>query len=295
MEISIIAETPDYVVISKPAGLIVHPDGKRTEESLVDWILENYPEIADVGEPFETHYRGELVAVGRPGIVHRLDRDTSGVMVVARTQQMYEHLKQQFKDRQIAKEYRAIVLGIPPETTYTVTIPIGRDMGSIEKWRATRDPKRVRGELRDALTYMEVLATGQIMAREKMSFSTLQNSHYTHEGLDSDKLSDSKRHFFSRESASSATISYIRAVPKTGRTHQIRVHAQYLGYPVLGDRLYGGRTMVEMATITGVTRGLLHAYILKFTDLDGAQMTFHSPIPADMVDIVAQAGITNIT
>lgn len=273
MKISIIAETADYVVINKPAGVIVHPDGKRDTESLVDWVMESYPDITDVGEPFETQYRGESVFVRRPGIVHRLDRDTSGVMVIARTQLMYECLKQQFKDRQISKEYRAVVLGVPPESTYTVNIPIGRDLGSIEKWRATRDPKRVRGELRDALTYVQVLGTG--MAQVPKPFL----ARHPNDALK--KVSELVPHF----------VSYIRAVPKTGRTHQIRVHLQYLGYPVLGDRMYGTR---EIDGLVIVQRGLLHAHILKFQDMQGNQISFSAPIPPDMVQVMISMGMSQL-
>jgi 23S rRNA pseudouridine1911/1915/1917 synthase len=108
---TILLETPTVLVINKPAGLVVHPDGKRDEYSLVDWIIANRPEMVGVGEPLRMEYKGESITIDRPGIVHRLDRETSGVMILAKTQQSYEHLKKQFQDHAITKEYIAIVSG----------------------------------------------------------------------------------------------------------------------------------------------------------------------------------------
>jgi 23S rRNA pseudouridine1911/1915/1917 synthase len=90
---TILFENDDLLVINKPAGLVVHPDGKREGESLVDWILNNYPEMSGVGEPLVMEHKGETVTVDRPGIVHRLDRETSGVLILAKTQNAYEHFK----------------------------------------------------------------------------------------------------------------------------------------------------------------------------------------------------------
>ena len=136
-DVSIIFENDSVLVINKPAGLVVHPDGKRDEYSLVDWILENYPDMKSVGEPLKLEYKGENIIIDRPGIVHRLDRETSGVMILAKTQDSYEHLKNQF-----------IVSGWI-EDRGIINTPIGRHSNDIRLWTTGRG---ARGQLRDAVT-----------------------------------------------------------------------------------------------------------------------------------------------
>src|SRR3990167_2968866 len=104
MDIPILYEDEDVLVVNKPAGLIVHSDGRTIEPSLAEWVLEKYPEMKDVGESW-TSPQGEIVP--RPGIVHRLDRTTSGVMILAKNKKAYEFLKLQFQSRSIEKTYRA--------------------------------------------------------------------------------------------------------------------------------------------------------------------------------------------
>ena len=106
-KIEIIYEDKDLLVINKPAGLIVHSDGKKEQETLVDWILKNYPEAKDVGEPLTV---SDEVEINRPGIVHRLDKDTSGVLIVTKNQKAFLNIKKQFQDRKISKTYQAIIL-----------------------------------------------------------------------------------------------------------------------------------------------------------------------------------------
>lgn len=144
----IIFENEHLLVIDKPTGLLVHPDGKRDEYSLVDWILKNRPEMAGVGEPLKMEYKGEDLVIDRPGIVHRLDRETSGVMILAKDQKTYEHLKSQFQDHTIRKEYIAIVSGYV-EPRGIINAPIGRHARDIRIWKAGRG---ARGVLRDAVT-----------------------------------------------------------------------------------------------------------------------------------------------
>ena len=98
-DIKIIFENDEVIAVDKPAGLVAHSDGKTNEPTLSDWVLEKYPEIKDVGEP--AIYDGKEIA--RPGIVHRLDRETSGVIVIAKTQQSFLNLKKQFQEREIKK------------------------------------------------------------------------------------------------------------------------------------------------------------------------------------------------
>lgn len=139
--VNIVVEEKNFVIVDKPAGLLVHPTEHGHESTLIDQLLELYPEIRQIGEdPL------------RPGIVHRLDREVSGVMVIARTWEMYEHLKTQFAERKVQKEYHAIVHGIPSKQTGEITFSIGRSVR--RKGRMAAKPER---EGKRAVTTYEIL------------------------------------------------------------------------------------------------------------------------------------------
>lgn len=151
----IIYENGDYLVINKPAGLVVHADGKTVERTLVDWIQENYPDIQGVGEPMVISNKGVETTIDRPGIVHRLDRETSGLMIIAKTQDSFEFFKSAFKNRDIDKTYHAIVWGHVKEDDGTIDAPIARSKSDFRKWSAQRG---ARGLQRPAITDYKVLA-----------------------------------------------------------------------------------------------------------------------------------------
>ncbi len=244
---SIITETHDYIVINKPAGLLTHGDGKSGEKSLVDLLVDCYPEIDGVGEAAMNWGGYELISVesatdnddspNRSGIVHRLDRDTSGVMVVARTQEMYEHLKAQFQNRETFKEYHAFVYGVPKKERGSVLLPIGRENGNGERFAV---PPRARGELREATTYYQVV-----------NAFVDQGQQY----------------------------AFVRCMPKTGRTHQIRVHMKSIGCPIVMDKGYVGKGLLEHTL--GFARQALHARMLRFRDLSGKELEFVAEYPVD--------------
>lgn len=146
-------ETNDMVVINKPSGLIVHTDGKHAEASVVDWVLEEYPEAKGVGETMEIEHKGETIDIPRSGIVHRLDRDTSGVLVVAKNQEAFEFLKKQFQDHTIKKKYVAIVFGWPRDERGLIEQPIGRSASNIRAWTTKAS---ARGTMREAITRFTV-------------------------------------------------------------------------------------------------------------------------------------------
>ncbi len=226
----IIHEHQNYLVINKPAGLMVHGDGRSTEKTLCDFLLEQYPEIAGVGEPITLTDGGIIV---RPGIVHRLDKDTSGVMLVARTAAGFAHLKAQFQARTIQKTYHAFVYGNIKNDTGVIDAPIGHSRADFRQWTSG---KNARGEIRDAVTEFSVLAR-----------------------------------------ATDKQCTFIEAHPKTGRTHQIRVHFKFLNNPVVSDALYApGR-----AKMLGFERLALHARRIEFTDMTGATVSFEAEYPED--------------
>jgi len=236
MNIEVIYEDNDVAVINKPAGLVVHADGKREQNTVRDWFVENYPGSIGVGEePITTR---EGVEIHRDGIVHRLDKDTSGAMILCKTQEAYNHMKLQFQERTVQKTYTAIVYGSPSFDTKIVSQPIGRSK-TFAKWSAI--PKAVRGTLRDAITHVRVVERGE-------------------------------------------NFSLVEAKPKTGRTHQIRVHLQYLNYPIVADFLYAGKRFhpEDEATTLGMKRQALHAAKISFLLVSGEESTVEAPLSEDI-------------
>lgn len=227
MQPKIIYEDTDILVINKPAGLMVHGDGKSEEKTLADWIVEKYPALLGVGEP-QLDQKGQEIL--RPGIVHRLDRETSGVMVVAKKQDSFLFLKQAFQNHEVKKEYRALVYGVVAKESGTIDAPIGRSRVSGAFTAVRPGPKT-----REALTEYSVL--------ERFAQYTL-----------------------------------LAARPKTGRTHQIRVHLKSIGHAVVCDKLYATK---RECPVLGLGRLALHAQALTLPLPNGTQ-TFEAPLPADM-------------
>lgn len=241
-DIAILLETNEYLVLNKPAGLVVHSDGKTDRTTLTDWLIRHYPEMKGVGEPatFDT------IEVDRPGIVHRLDADTSGVLIVAKTQEAFAHFKKQFMERTIEKEYHAFVWGHFKEPSGIVDTPIGRNKNDFRKWHAGRG---MRGEAREAMTIWEVAHSFEDERGEK--------------------------------------FSCMRLYPKTGRTHQLRVHMKYLQHPIVADSLYASSKVPAL----GFQRLALHAKKIAFTTLSGERIAIEAPYPEDFREAVARYGI----
>ncbi len=149
--LAVLAETKDYLIIDKPAGLTVHATSARTHGTLANLLLNYYPPIRDVGEPH------------RPGIVHRLDRDVSGCMIAAKTEKTYEYLKKQFADRKVNKEYIALVLGVAKDGTRTINANVGRN----RKGRMA-----VKSDGLDAVTHYEVIGRGKKSSLLKIKTET---------------------------------------------------------------------------------------------------------------------------
>ena len=239
----IIFENDQFLVINKPAGLVVHSDGKTVEKTLADWVIEHYPEVENVGEPLVLTGKGDVaIVIKRPGIVHRLDRETSGVMIVTKTPEAFEYFKNAFKDREVSKTYNAFVFGHVKADVGTIDAAIGRSSSDFRKWSAQRG---ARGQKREAVTDYKVLARFEDDG-EKWSFLEL--------------------------------------CPKTGRTHQLRVHLKYLNHPIVGDELYGGKVYQGL----GFTRTALHSRKIEFIDPDGEPRAFEASYPDDFLETIAK-------
>ncbi len=178
--LDIVYEDKDILIINKPQGMVVHPANGHYEHTLVNAILAHCNDLSGIN------------GIMRPGIVHRIDKDTSGLICVAKNDKAHLALAEQLKGHTMARTYVALVKGVIPENSGEINLPIGRDPHNRQKMAVTRSNSK------EAITYFKVL--------ERYSDHTLVECHL-----------------------------------KTGRTHQIRVHLSYIGYPVEGDPLYSGR------------------------------------------------------
>ena len=212
--LEIIYEDDDLLCLNKPPGLVVHPAAGHWEGTLVNAILHHCASVSQGGHPL------------RPGIVHRLDKDTSGCILVAKNDTAHAALSAQFAARTAQKTYLAVVRGRPRATSGMVTGAIARHPVHRQRMAISRRPGA-----RAAETSWKVLST---------------------EG----------------------NLSLVECRPKTGRTHQIRVHLKHLGHPIAGDRVYGGGA--------DFPRQLLHAWkIVIDHPTSGQRMEFTAPVPAD--------------
>jgi 23S rRNA pseudouridine1911/1915/1917 synthase len=152
----IIYEDSDIIALDKPSGLVVHPDGRTEEESASAWFSVAYPESREVGESIKikaTTFRPEAT-IERPGVVHRIDRDTSGVLLLAKTVKGFEVLKEQFQNREIKKIYHLFIYGVLKDDHGTINLPIGRSASNFRKRSAQRGAK---GDKREAITHFQTL------------------------------------------------------------------------------------------------------------------------------------------
>jgi 23S rRNA pseudouridine1911/1915/1917 synthase len=245
--LDILYEDDALVVIDKPAGLVVHPGAGNPQRTLVNAL------IAHCGETLSG-----IGGVARPGIVHRLDKDTSGLMVVAKTDQAHRALAEQFADHgrtgQLERGYLALVWGAPSRPQGIIDAPIRRHPTSRTKMAVHP------GKGREAVTHLRVLET-----------------------------------FGRGEGREGPIASLVKCTLETGRTHQVRVHLAHIGHPLIGDPLYAQgfksklRKLPEpiREKISALDRQALHAAHLAFVHpVSGTLLEFNSALPADLAEIV---------
>ena len=212
--LSVVFEDEQLVVIDKPAGMTVHPAPGNEDRTLANAVLAHAPDIEGIG--------GEH----RPGIVHRLDKDTSGLIVVAKNERVHAHLSDQFKSREVNKAYLALVVGHPSPPEADIDAPIGRHPNDRQR--------------------MAIVTTGRPAITRYRVVTPYKRS------------------------------TLVEARPRTGRTHQIRVHLASVGHAVVGDAVYG-------RTVPGLSRQFLHAHRLAFLHpVTGKSVTFVAELPGEL-------------
>ncbi|MDD4762140.1 MAG: RluA family pseudouridine synthase [Candidatus Pacebacteria bacterium] len=218
MEIETVFEDENILAVNKPAGVLTHGivGKKSVQETIADFFVKKFPAASFVGDDPEN----------RPGIVHRLDRDTSGLLLLAKNQDAFLYLKNLFKERKIEKTYLAVVHGFIKEDRGEINKPIGLKSGTIK--HSVFSKKLVK----PALTFFQVI-------------KRVKNGN---------------------------DFSVLKVMPKTGRTHQIRVHLASINHPVLGDKLYGKKNDEEAHLF-------LHALSLEFSLLDGSKIKLEADPP----------------
>jgi 23S rRNA pseudouridine1911/1915/1917 synthase len=234
-QIFLIYKDKNFLAVYKPANVLVHPIKCKTgQPTLVDWILKRFPKIRNVGDDPKI----------RPGIVHRLDKDTSGVILVARNQKYFEYLKNLFQNQQIKKTYLALVHGKVEPKTGIIEKPIRLKPGTLKRtvWKGKLEKK--------AITEYRVLK----WLKYNTLFTIVNKVLY---------------------------FSLVRVTPKTGRTHQIRVHLSSIGHPIVGDSLYGPKT-----NPLNLKRPFLHAESLEFSSENKRRIKIETELPMDLKKIL---------
>lgn len=222
----IIYEDAEIIVVDKPAGMVVHPAAGHYSGTLVNAVLAHSPGLV-IGN------------AERPGIVHRLDRDTSGLILIAKNDAALINLQRQFSSRAVSKTYLALVYGQVETPQGAIEAPIGRDPHDRKRFAVATS-----GRSRTAVTFFRVA-----------------------------------------ESLRAYTL--LKVEPKTGRTHQIRVHLAFIGHAVAGDKEYGRKRENELA----LSRQFLHAWKLGLVHpTSGEPMEFTAPLPSDLVEALQRAG-----
>lgn len=228
MEIPVLYEDETLIAINKPGGLQVHPAGNASMKTVAHWIFTKYPEVRGVGEN-----------ALRPGIVHRLDRETSGVLVIAKTKAAFFALKELFQNRSIEKTYIALVYGHMPELSGKIDKPLIQRSGELKRFVV--ETQHIPEAAREAVTFYRVIVRYQ-------------------------------------------DFDLLEVTPKTGRTHQIRVHLAFFGCPVVGDKLYAWKPMRRGEKLFSA-RQMLHARRLRF-ELFSKRYVFEAPLSEDFQSIL---------
>ncbi len=297
--LEVLFEDDHLIVLNKPAGIIVHPARSHLKGTMVNALAWHFRHRSGVGGALST-VGGEFA---RPGVVHRLDRHTSGVIVFARRDEAHWKLGHQFQARGVDKRYLAVVEGRVEPAVQVIELPIGpsrsREKGYREKYCVRHDDQG-----RDAVTICRVrerytlgLPTGRTARVNKGQGpadsgrrTQAEGSPWRDPGLATQHAARSTQH---------GAYSLVELELKTGRTHQIRVHLSYLGWPIVGDDMYGGKPFADASGKPIIERQALHAAILGFTHpITNQRLVFTAPLRGDISalvrDLRSRSGVESV-
>ncbi len=275
VDFTVVYEDKDLLIVDKPAGIVVHPGVGNYENTLANGLMH--------------HYGDDLSSIGgmlRPGIVHRLDKDTSGLMVVAKNNSMHNLLSEQIRKREVQRHYLALVWGVP--------VPA---CGKIENF-LRKSPS----------CHTKMAVCSQRLINKKVFAQNFANQEQDSQNTFFAKAFACKKqgkyaltHYEYLSVAKNKEISLVKCKLSTGRTHQIRVHMSHIGHSIVGDQLYGNneqrakRNLPQNAileTILSLKRQALHAYRLSFLHpLTNEELNFYSNLPEDILEICKIANI----
>jgi 23S rRNA pseudouridine1911/1915/1917 synthase len=261
LPLKVLYDDHGLLIIDKPAGLVMHPGAGFKGTTLASALLYQFKDLRLVGEE------------ERPGIVHRLDKDTSGVVLVAKTPEMYGYLKDAFAEKKIKKEYVALVRGRVASKHGFIDTPIGKSQRDFRKYDV-KDIIRSKEALTEYWVLEYLSAENQKIRKSENQISPTSD------------ISDS---------SGIDTYTLLRVKLHTGRTHQIRVHFNSLGHPVVGDALYGGTLSVpkshvkrggRRSRLEGLDRQFLHAKKIEVRLPDGTWIEAESELPEDLKQVL---------
>lgn len=263
----IVYEDGEVLVLEKPAGMVVNRGQTVKGPTLQDWVLDYLSSVLP---------KGSDPNIGdRAGIVHRLDRETSGLLIVAKTTAAFDNLQAQFKNRQVKKEYVALVHGKVAERSGTIEEKIGR-VGKFGKFGVVK-------EGREAKTGYEVQSVLQASGAKPHLRGVVWLSSGSHLEGEIPELSRSRLNYLKHHAVDYTLLALF---PQTGRTHQIRVHLKSIGHPVVADPLYAPRKLLRF-DLLWCPRLFLHAAKISFTHpVSGKTVTLSSDLPKDLKDAI---------
>jgi len=237
--VKVLHETESYLVISKPIGIAVHPGAGRDSFTIRDWLLQKYPGI----EKLAWHSQD------RVGIIHRLDKDTSGIMILAKTPKALDFFQDQFRERKVEKYYKTLIFGKPPQEHGFIDAFLSRDYKNRKKQKA------------ESIDF-------ELDWRERKNSATeyWKEREYSYKGW---------------------TLVLLLVRIYTGRKHQIRAHMKFEGCPIMGDETYFIKPSKGVSKELGISRQFLHSVKLKIKDYDtGKSVEFSDPLPNDLQNIL---------
>ena len=227
--LKVIFENQNFIVVDKPIGIVVNRSETSKDNTLQDWVEENILTDLEENEESESDF------FSRSGIVHRIDKDTSGILLIAKNEEYFEYLQNIFKTREVEKKYIVLAMGKIEDGRFEIDAPIGRNPKNRFKYAIIRDGK-------ESQTYFEKIKDVNIDGNE---------------------------------------FTLLYAYPRTGRTHQIRVHLGANGTPVAGDQIYLSEKEQDFCKSCKIDRLMLHSLSIKFTGMEGEEFYFESEVPLE--------------